>query len=154
MNINGFLTNLATQTSSTETLRAYRQDLEKYEAFLRLKGLRVTQAKPSTISEFINHLNDKNGSALAPASVSPTGLLRRISRQLQALGDRAGVGPIPISVFRHSFFKRLFLAGASAESVQFLGGYRTPFLTIESFLTNEGVYEMAVHDQASVEKQQ
>jgi site-specific recombinase XerD len=70
MNINGFLTNLATQTSSTETLRAYRQDLEKYEAFLRLKGLRVTQAKPSTISEFINHLNDKNGSALAPASVS------------------------------------------------------------------------------------
>ena len=85
---------------------------------------------------------------------SPTGLLRRISRQLQALGDRAGVGPIPISVFRHSFFKRLFLAGASAESVQFLGGYRTPFLTIESFLTNKGVYEMTVHDQANVEKQQ
>src|ERR1035441_5260860 len=58
MNINGFLTNLATQTSSTETLRAYRQDLEKYEAFLRLKGLRVTQSKPSTVTEFINHLVD------------------------------------------------------------------------------------------------
>jgi site-specific recombinase XerD len=70
MNIQGFLTNLATQTSSTETLRAYRQDLEKYEEFLRLKGLRVTQAKPSTISEFINHLNNKNGGALAPASIS------------------------------------------------------------------------------------
>ena len=70
MNIQGFLTNLATQTSSTETLRAYRQDLEKYEEFLRFKGLRVTQAKPSTISEFINHLNDKNGGALAPASIS------------------------------------------------------------------------------------
>jgi integrase/recombinase XerC len=70
MNIDGFLTNLASQTSSPETLRAYRQDLEKYEAFLRLKGLRVTQAKPSTITEFINHLNDKHGGALAPASVS------------------------------------------------------------------------------------
>jgi site-specific recombinase XerD len=70
MNIQGFLANLATQTSSKETLRAYRQDLEKYEEFLRLKGLRVTQAKPSTISEFINQLNGKNGGTLSPASIS------------------------------------------------------------------------------------
>jgi site-specific recombinase XerD len=70
MNIDGFLKNLASQTSSTETLRAYRQDLEKYQEFLRLKGLRVTQAKSRTISEFVNHLNDKNGGPLAPASVS------------------------------------------------------------------------------------
>jgi site-specific recombinase XerD len=70
MRIKAYLKNLASQTSSIETLRAYRQDLEKYEEFLRAKGLRVTQAKPSTIREFINHLADKNGGALAPASVS------------------------------------------------------------------------------------
>ena len=70
MRIKAYLKNLASQTSSIETLRAYRQDLEKYEDFLRSKGLRVTQAKPSTVREFINHLADKNGGALAPASVS------------------------------------------------------------------------------------
>jgi integrase len=40
------------------------------QAFLRSKGLRVTQAKPSTITEFINHLTDTRGSALAPATIS------------------------------------------------------------------------------------
>jgi site-specific recombinase XerD len=70
MKIEAFLNNLASQTSSKETLRAYRQDLEKYEAFLRVKGLRVTQAKPSTVTEFINHLADNHGGALAPATVS------------------------------------------------------------------------------------
>ncbi len=70
MNIQGFLTCLASQTSSQETLRAYRQDLEKYEAFLRMKGLRVTQAKPSTVSEFLNQLSVDHGGALAPATVS------------------------------------------------------------------------------------
>ena len=34
------------------------------------KGLRVTQAKPSTVKEFINHLADKHGGPLAPATVA------------------------------------------------------------------------------------
>ncbi len=70
MNIQGFLDNLASQTSSEETLRAYRQDLSRFEAFLQAKGLRVTQAKPSTITEFINHLSIAHGSPLAPATVA------------------------------------------------------------------------------------
>jgi site-specific recombinase XerD len=70
MKIQAFLRNLATQTTSVETLRAYRQDLEKYESFLRSKGLRVTQAKPSTITDFINHLNESHAGTLAPATVS------------------------------------------------------------------------------------
>lgn len=70
MRIEAYLKNLSTYTTSRETLRAYRQDLEKYEAFLRLKGLRVTQAKPSTITEFISHLTDTHGGALAPATIS------------------------------------------------------------------------------------
>jgi site-specific recombinase XerD len=61
---------LATQTTSPETLRAYRQDLEKYETFLRAKGLRVNQAKPSTISEFVNYLAEDHGAAHSPATVS------------------------------------------------------------------------------------
>jgi site-specific recombinase XerD len=70
MNIEAFLNNLSSQTASKETLRAYRQDLEKYEAFLRAKGLRVTQAKPNTITGFINYLAEESGGALAPATVS------------------------------------------------------------------------------------
>jgi len=70
MKIRTFLDYLATQTGSVETLRAYRQDLEKYESFLRMKGLRVTQAKPSTITDFINHLSENRAAALAPATVS------------------------------------------------------------------------------------
>lgn len=70
MKIKAFLQYLSTQTSSEQTLRAYRQDLEKYQAFLRGKGLRVNQAKPSTISEFINHLAESHGGEHAPATVS------------------------------------------------------------------------------------
>jgi site-specific recombinase XerD len=71
MKIEAFLNDLAIQTTnSKETRRAYRQDLKMYEAFLRMKGLRVTQAKPSTIKEFINHLADKHGGDFAPATVS------------------------------------------------------------------------------------
>lgn len=70
MRIKAFLSNLSSQTSSKETLRAYSQDLAKYEEFLRQKGLRVTQAKPSTITEFINHLAGDHGGPLAPATVA------------------------------------------------------------------------------------
>ena len=45
MRIKAFLSDLSSQTSSKETLRAYSQDtLAKNEEFLRQKGLRVTQA--------------------------------------------------------------------------------------------------------------
>lgn len=70
MNIKGFLKNLATHTTSVETLRAYRQDLQKYEEFLRMKGLRVTQAKSTTISDFIAYLTANHGSPLAPATIA------------------------------------------------------------------------------------
>lgn len=65
---------LATRTRSTETLRAYRQDLQRFEAFLKQKSLRVTQAKPSTIAEFIKEMSENHGrtvaGALAPATVA------------------------------------------------------------------------------------
>jgi site-specific recombinase XerD len=61
---------LATQTTSKETRRAYRQDLERYQAFLRSKGLRVTQATPSTINEFIAALTAERGAPLAPATIT------------------------------------------------------------------------------------
>lgn len=70
MKVNAFLDNLASQTSSAETLRAYRQDLEKYEAFLQVKGIRVTQVRPSTITDFINHLAENRAGTHAPATVS------------------------------------------------------------------------------------
>jgi site-specific recombinase XerD len=88
MNIEGFLDNLASQTSSAETLRAYRQDLEKFESFLRTKKLRVTQVKPKTITEFINALAEKHGSPLAPATVSRR--LAVLSAYYAFLSDNSG----------------------------------------------------------------
>jgi site-specific recombinase XerC len=70
MNIEGFLISLNTQTDSVETHRAYRQDLERFERFLVLKGLRVTQVKPSTIAEYNQHLLDERGRSFAPATVA------------------------------------------------------------------------------------
>lgn len=70
MNIRGFMKALAVRTTSKETRRAYRQDLDKYQAFLRSKGLRVTQATPSTIHAFIAHLVSRRGAPLAPATVA------------------------------------------------------------------------------------
>ncbi len=70
MNVKAFLRFLRARTPSAETQRAYRQDLEKYQAFLRSKGLRVNQAKPSTITEFIDHLSNAHGTELAPATIS------------------------------------------------------------------------------------
>lgn len=72
MNIDGFLASL--QTSSAETLRAYRQDLERFEDFLKQKGLRVTQVKPSTVADFTQYLSEHKGrtpgDALAPATIA------------------------------------------------------------------------------------
>jgi len=72
MDISGFIASL--RTSSAETRRAYRQDLEKFEAFLRAQGLRVNQVKPSTIDAFVEHLSATKGrtagAELAPATVA------------------------------------------------------------------------------------
>ncbi len=56
MDIDAFIEDLSTRTRSAETLRAYRGDLEKYETFLRARGLRVTQATSTTVQEFIQYL--------------------------------------------------------------------------------------------------
>jgi len=72
MNIEGFIATLGTR--STETRRAYRQDIEKYQAFLLMKGMHATEAKASTIREFVSYLSEHHGrtvsGAPAPATVS------------------------------------------------------------------------------------
>jgi site-specific recombinase XerD len=85
MNIRGFMQALATRTPSKETRRAYFQDLKKYQAFLKSKGLRVTQATPSTINEFIAHLVARHGAPLAPATIARR--LAVISGYYEFLGE-------------------------------------------------------------------
>ena len=74
MKIDSFIESLSTQTKSKETLRAYRQDLTRFGAFLKEKGLRTNQVKQSTIAEFIRHLEDTKGRTvsdrLAPATIA------------------------------------------------------------------------------------
>jgi integrase/recombinase XerC len=63
---------------SQEMLRAYRSDLEKYEAFLRSRGLKVNQAKKTTIDEFIDYLSSQP-TREAEAQLSPASVARRLS---------------------------------------------------------------------------
>lgn len=70
MNMKSFLDYLKTRTSSKETLRAYKQDLLRFETFLRSKGLKVTQVKPHTIAEYLNFLTEQSGRELAPATTA------------------------------------------------------------------------------------
>lgn len=91
MNIDGFLASLALQTKSSETMRAYRQTLNRFEAFLRDRKLRVTQVKRSTITEFVNHLAKNKGrtqgEGLAPATVARQ--LAILSSYFDYLGDNS-----------------------------------------------------------------
>ena len=74
MEIGRFLEALRAQTTSKETLRAYRQNLERFESFLSQKGLRVNQVTPSVITQFMSHLAQERSQrglkTLAPATVS------------------------------------------------------------------------------------
>jgi site-specific recombinase XerC len=75
MKIDDFIGALAAEShASPETLRAYRQTLLRFEAFLRDRKLRVTQVRRATIKDFINHLEKNKGRTrderLAPATVA------------------------------------------------------------------------------------
>lgn len=70
MKTKAFLASLTAQSGSAETQRAYRQDLERFEAFLKKKGLRVTQVKRSTITDFLKDMEEEAGRPLSAATVS------------------------------------------------------------------------------------
>lgn len=73
MQIEDFIKNLQLRTTSAETLRAYRGDLEKYQQFLRSRGLRANQATVETVEEFVRYRASmptrKQRKQLFPASV-------------------------------------------------------------------------------------
>jgi site-specific recombinase XerD len=80
MKIEPFLESLSTQTASSETLRAYRQDLNRFADFLKSKGLRANQAKPTTIHDFIKHMCENAGRTASSGLASST-----VSRRLSAI---------------------------------------------------------------------
>ncbi len=73
MKIEEFLKTLGVRSQSADTLRAYREDLGRFEAFLRQRSLRVTQVKTSTIGKYVEYLNQNAGRTrsgrLAPATI-------------------------------------------------------------------------------------
>jgi site-specific recombinase XerD len=78
MKIESFLESLSTKTVSAETLRAYRQDLSRFQAFLKERGLRVNQVKPSTVIEFVKYLGTSKGRT-RNGNLSPATVARRLS---------------------------------------------------------------------------
>ena len=91
LQIDAFMQSLETQTQSQETLRAYRQDINRFQSFLSVRGLDVAEVKPSTISSYIAHLEAakfaSTGSKLAPATV--TRRLAVISRYFDWLQEES-----------------------------------------------------------------
>jgi integrase/recombinase XerC len=91
MNVDSYLASLGLQTTSSETFRAYRQTLSRFEAFLRDRKLRVTQVKRSTVTEFMAYLTEHKGrtvgEALAPATV--VRYLAVLSSYYDFLGDNS-----------------------------------------------------------------
>jgi site-specific recombinase XerD len=78
MQIQQYLEALGTQTRSTETMRAYRQDLERFEGFLSEKDLRVDEVKPSTITEYLTYLATNKGRTVS-TTLSPSTIARRLA---------------------------------------------------------------------------
>jgi site-specific recombinase XerD len=78
MKIEEFLESLSTQTASSETLRAYRQDLKRFADFLGSKGLHANQVKPTTIHEFIKYMCEHTGRT-AGSNLAPSTISRRLS---------------------------------------------------------------------------
>jgi len=73
MQIELFMQSLGAQTSSKETLRAYRQDLNRFQDFLSASAITIADVRSSTISSYVAYLHLKKsqatGSPLAPATV-------------------------------------------------------------------------------------
>jgi site-specific recombinase XerD len=78
MKIESFLESLSSQTASSETLRAYRQDLKRFADFLGSRGLDANQVKPSTINEFVRHMCENMGRT-AGSNLAPSTISRRLS---------------------------------------------------------------------------
>lgn len=89
MKIQAFIESL--DTPSTETRRAYTQDIERFAAFLSEKGLRVNQVKPSTVNEYVKYLRENQGrvvgDTLAPATIGRR--LAVCSEYYKWLGDNS-----------------------------------------------------------------
>ncbi|MGA7459197.1 MAG: tyrosine-type recombinase/integrase [Candidatus Korobacteraceae bacterium] len=87
MKIDEFINDFSVRTQSKETLRAYRQDLQRFESYLNSKHLRVTQVTTSVISDYVRHLRETAGRTkdgqLAPASI--TRRLAALSRYYEYL---------------------------------------------------------------------
>ena|SRR5581483_7705330 len=78
MKIEEFLKTLGVRSQSADTLRAYREDLKRFEAFLHERSLRVTQVKTSTIGEYVAYLNEHAGRTIS-GQLAPATIRRRLS---------------------------------------------------------------------------
>lgn len=74
MEINNFMLSVSAASDSEHTLRAYRRSVERFEEFIRGRGLRIDQISGDHISEWINHLKQDSGrtksAKLSPATIN------------------------------------------------------------------------------------
>ncbi|HYD16537.1 MAG TPA: tyrosine-type recombinase/integrase [Candidatus Nanoarchaeia archaeon] len=100
MNIQAFIDDLNRRKPRTpEMLRTYCSTLRRFEAFLRERGLKVTQVRKPTVDAFIDHLSAqptrKKGPKLAPASVARNlAILSSFYDHLRAKTDGRITNPI------------------------------------------------------------
>lgn len=103
MKIQGFIDELSIRSKSQETIRAYRQDLERFDDFRKINGLRMNQIKRSTIVAYIKHLEETHGRTVS-SSLSPATINRRLTVLseyfLWAQGDSDKPGRNPVALIK------------------------------------------------------
>jgi integrase len=83
----------------------------------------------------------------------PTIVLNRVTRQLREVGSKTGTGLVSIQVLRHTFFELLMGAGAPPAVLIAIGGWRSPYQFMKSFISPADLYKCAAHYQMLVEEQ-
>jgi site-specific recombinase XerD len=78
MKIDEFMLELGSRTNSKETMRAYRQDLERFERFLKSEGIRINQVKRSTMVKYLAYLEALRGRTTSER-LSPATKNRRLT---------------------------------------------------------------------------
>jgi integrase len=95
--------------------------------------------------QILEALRVRNPEAVFVLGKSPQLVLHRVLLQLRAVARKMGSGPVSLHSLRHSFFRRLLIAGADPSTVMFIGGYRG-YSPIKSFLTPAQKCEHATGD--------
>lgn len=79
MDFEPYLRQLSTSNWSQHTINAYRSDLQFFAAFLKNRGLRITQVTPSIICDYVAHMKALPNPRFKREGLKPASIERRLA---------------------------------------------------------------------------